>query len=103
RRRLDLVQYAVVAVANAQPVLERFDVHVGSTRFNGPGDQLIDQADDGSFAGKVLETVGVFLGRFAPGDHFLQERIALAILKFRIKAIERRFEFDRNSDGDGNG
>src|SRR6185437_710958 len=44
RRRLDLVQYAVVAVANAQPVLERFDVHVGSTRFNGPGDQLIDQA-----------------------------------------------------------
>ena len=45
RRRFRLVQHAVVAVADAQPILERFDVDVGGLGFHRAGDQQVDQPD----------------------------------------------------------
>jgi hypothetical protein len=60
---------------------------------------LIDQSDDRSLAGQIFETLGVFFGRLAPHDGFGEQRVAQAVLGFRIQAIEGCLDLDRHSDG----
>ena len=64
-RRVGFVQHAVVAVADAQPVLERLDMDVGGLGLHRSGDQLVDQADHRRLAGQVLQPFGVLLQRRA--------------------------------------
>ncbi len=56
------LEHAVDAVTDAQRVLERLDMHVRSPQFDGLGEDLVDEADDGgSFSrlGQVHIVVGV--------------------------------------------
>ena len=65
RRALRLVQHAVIAVADAQPVLERLDMDVGRLRLDRAGDDAVDQADHRRLAGEVLQPLGIVLERLA--------------------------------------
>ena len=76
--RLGFVQNAVIAVANAQPVLERLDVDIGGAGFHGAGDDLVDQTDHGRLAGHVLQTFGVVFRGAALGT--LLGRVGAATL-----------------------
>ena len=78
RRRLDLVQHAVIAVAHPQPVGERLEMDVGGMGFDRARDHLVDQADHRRLAGEVLEPLGILLGGLGVGDDLVQHRLAVA-------------------------
>ena len=55
RRRFDLAQHAVDAVADAQLGLGRLEVDVGGAHLDRPRDHRVDQADDRRLAGQVAQ------------------------------------------------
>ena len=59
RRRFHRAQHAVDAIAHAELVLHRLDVNVRGARFHRLGDQQIDEADDGRFAGYIFQPIHV--------------------------------------------
>ena len=59
RRRFDLVQHAVDAVAHDQPVLERLDVDVRCAHFQRIGDDQRDQPYHRRFRREILELLDV--------------------------------------------
>ena len=61
RRRLDVVQHAVDAVADLELVLERLDVDVGRALLDGAVDEHVHQPDDRRLARQVAEVVDVLL------------------------------------------
>jgi hypothetical protein len=50
-------KHAVDAVADAQLVLERFEVNVGRAKLDGVLEHLVDEADDRSVLGGGIEVV----------------------------------------------
>ena len=74
------------------------------TRFDGTGNELVNEADDRRLTRKVLEPLGIFFGRFAISNDLAELRATFSpLLGFGIKAVERGFELERNSDGDRHG
>jgi hypothetical protein len=59
-RHGDFLQHAVNAVADAEFLLERLQVNVGSAQFDGVGKNLVDELDDGSVLGGAFQ-VGIFI------------------------------------------
>ena len=88
-----LVQHAVVAVADAQAILERLDVDVGRQGLDGAGDDAVHQADDRRFAGEILQPLGVFLQRFGGRRVGVGRLVAVG-----IEPVERGIELHRQSD-----
>ncbi len=98
-RRLGLVQHAIITVADPQPVLERLDVDIGSTRFDGAGDQLINQSDHRGLAREVPEALGIRLGWFRLCR--LERRADIDFLgRSGIEPIEGGFQLDWNRNSD---
>ena len=60
RRAVGLVQHAIIAVANPQPVLEWLDMDVGGLGLHGAGQKLVDQPDHRGLAGQILQPLGIF-------------------------------------------
>ena len=87
------MQHAVIAVADAQPVLERFDVDVGRLGLDRAGDDLVHQPDHRRLARQVFETFGVLFKRL--GGAFGRVGGGRVI---GIQAVERRIEFDWHAD-----
>ena len=93
RRRLRLVQHAVIAVADAQAVLERLDMDVGGLGLHRPGDQQVDQPDHRRLARQVLQPIGVvFQGGLGVGGGWR------GFGSVRVQPVHRRFQFDRHGD-----
>ena len=92
QRRLRFLQHAVVAVAHAQPVLERFDMDIGRLRLDRTRDQQVHQADHRGLAGKVLQALGVVLQRR------IEAGVARCLIGLRIQAVQCGFQFDRHGD-----
>ena len=92
RRAVGLVQHAVVAVAHAQPVLERLDMDVGRLRLDRAGDDLVHQAYHRRLAREVLQPLGVLLKRFSVGVL----RFGMGGRRIRIQPVQRRIELDRH-------
>ena len=59
RRRLDLAQHAVDAVAHAQPRFGGFEMDVGGAHLDRAGDQAVDQPDDRRLAGEILQPIEI--------------------------------------------
>ena len=92
RRRLRFVQHAIVAVADAQAVLERLDMDVGGLSLDRPGNQDVHQPDHRRLARQILQPIGVlFEGDAAVGGRF-------GAVSLRIQAVHRRFQLDRHRD-----
>ena len=60
-RAFRLVQHAVVAIAEAQLVLERFDVDVRRLRLDGALDNLVHKSNDRCLAREILQSFGIVL------------------------------------------
>ncbi len=100
RRRLDLVQHPVVAIAHPQPVGKRLQMHVRGMGFDGASDHLVDEPDHRRLAGEIFEAFGILLGRLVIGHNLVQHRLAIAGLdRFGVEPVERAFELDRHGDG----
>ena len=67
RRRLDLVQHAVVPVAHPQPIGEGLEMDIRGVGLDRPRDQLVDEADDRRLARQVLQPLGIFFRRLGIG------------------------------------
>ena len=101
RRRVDLVQHAVIAIAYPEPVRKRLEMDVRGVRFDRPRDQLIDEPDDRRLAGEVLEPLRVLFRRLGVGDQVIEHLVGFAALaEFGIEPLERGFELDRHGDRD---
>ncbi len=100
RRRLGLVQHAIIAIAHAQPVLERLDMDVGRLGLDRAGDDLVDQPDDRRFAGEILEPLGILLMRLAAAFEIADDLVPADTL-LGIEAGERGIELDRHTDLEG--
>ena len=55
RRRLDLAQHAVDAIAHAQPRLGGFEMDVRGAHLHRAGDEAVDQPDHRRLAGEILQ------------------------------------------------
>ena len=68
-------QHTVDAVAHMQAIIERLQVDVGCSQVDHPADDGVDQANDGRFAGEILEVldkitgVAVAFDRLVVGRH----------------------------------
>ena len=94
------MQQAVIAVADAQAVLEGLDVDVGRVGLDGALDDAVDHAYDGGLGGEVLEPFGALLQRGVGAlDGVGVESVAG--IAGRVEALEGGFELDRGGDGDG--
>ena len=99
RRRLDLVQHAVDAVADDQPVLERLDVDVGRAHLERVGDDEAHHPDDRRLGREVLQLLDVgvegdLVAALLDVAHDLAERG----LAGAVQALERRLELGRDRD-----
>ena len=83
RRRLDVVQHAVDAVADLQLVLERLDVDVRRALLDGAVDEHVHQPDDRRLAGEVAQVVDVL---FVVGEEL---EIAVAVLPRTVLPVAR--------------
>src|SRR5262249_54181979 len=83
RRRLDVVQHAVDAVADLELVLERLDVDVGGTLLDGPVDDEVDHADDRRLAGQIAQVIDVLL---VVGEEL---EVALSAITAAVPALAR--------------
>jgi hypothetical protein len=102
-RSLDLVQHAVIAVADPQPVGKRFEMNIGSVRFHGARDQLIDQPDDRRLAREILEPLGIFLDRLSVGRDFIEDRAVVSFLGLGVEPLESGVDLDRDRNSHGHG
>ena len=84
RRRLDVVQHAVDAVADLELVLERLDVDVGRALLDGAVDEQVHQPDDRRLAGEVAQVVDVLL---VVGEEL---EIAVAVIPGAVLAVAAR-------------
>ena len=101
RRRLDLVQHAVIAIAYPQPVRKRLEMNVRGVRLDRPRDQLIDEPDDRRLTGEVLEPLRILFRRLGVGDHVVEHLLGVASLaELGIEPLEGGFELDRHGDRD---
>src|ERR1035437_5281311 len=95
-----LLQLAVNAVADAKFVLERFEMDVRGAQFNRVFQNLVDEADDGSFVLRAAVEIGV-LGIFIDDldGFFLVERAegVRADEKKSIQVVDENAE-DTNLD-----
>ncbi len=97
RRRLDLAQHAVDAVAQAERLLERLDVDVGGALLDRARDDAVDDAHDRRLGGEVAQALDVVLGAelalLARGLDDLADRAAAA-----EHALERGLDVGRHAD-----
>ena len=100
RWSVDLVQHAIIAIADAQAILERIEMNVGGARLHATRDQLIDQSDQRRFAGEILEALGVVLERdFGAAREIGRCGLAGAVA-VSVEPLECRLEIDRKGDRD---
>ena len=98
RRRLDLVQHAVDAVADGEPVLERLDVDVGGAHLERVGDDERHEPDHRRLGREVLQLLDVGVERelvaalLDVADDLADRRAAGA-----VEALERGLELGRES------
>src|SRR5207248_692210 len=100
RRRLGLVQRAVIAVTDAQSILERLNMNVRRSGLDRAGDQLIDEADNRRFARQVFQPLGILVARFDIADDLVRAAGAAFTsgLTLGIKTVKGGFELDRDGD-----
>src|SRR5690606_10294152 len=82
RRAFALLQHAVDAVADLQPVLERFDVDIGGAQLDRALDHQVHQPDHRGFRGEVaqvLDVVHVAAVAFRAFDDRTHRAAALAV------------------------
>ncbi len=96
RRRLHLVENAVIAIADAQLVFEGIDVNIRSPALDGLRDQLVDEADQRRFAGQVAETLGVILDR-GRGTDILDGGVGMTVFRF-VETLKRSLDVDRDGN-----
>src|SRR5262245_39603212 len=61
RRSVHILQHAIHAVAQTQLLLKGLDMNVARTRLNRPGNDEIDQPNDGYFGSQISQMLDVFL------------------------------------------
>src|SRR6266576_1913757 len=85
---------AVIAVADAQPILERLNMNVRRAGLDCAGDQLIDETDNRRLARQVLQPLGVLLARFGIADDLVRAAGAAFTsgLTLGIKTVKGGFE-----------
>ena len=81
-----LIEHAVHAVANAKLFLERLDVNVARSLFDGLRDHCVDETDDRSFARHVAKMLEIF-GHLAV---FAEELFCVAVLAPTRRNSDRR-------------
>ena len=69
-----------IAVAHAQPVLERLDVDVRGAGLDRAGDQLVDQPDDRRLARQVLQPLGIVFRWLGIGGQLVEHLLAVTAL-----------------------
>ena len=99
RRRLDLVQHAVDAVAHDEPVLERLDVDVGGARLERVGDEQVHEPDHRRLGREVLQLLHVGVERELVDARLdVADDLAVRRLAAAVQTLERGFELGRDRD-----
>ena len=96
RRRLDLAQHAVDAVADAQALLERLDVDVRGAGVDGARDHAADDPDDRRLARQIAQPPDVVLGAETAGVDGLDQLAGRGAAA--VQALERGLDVARRRD-----
>ena len=99
RRRLDVVQHAVDAIADGEAVLERLDMDVGRAHLERVGDDEAHEPDHRRFGGEVLQLLDVGIeGELVDARLDVADDLALRRLARAVEALERGLELGRDRD-----
>ncbi len=98
RRRFDLVQHAVDAIAHDQTVFERLEMDIRRAHFERVGDDQRYQANHRRFGSEILQLLDVgvepdVVALLDVADNLPQRRFARA-----VETLQRRLELGRNRD-----